>query len=112
MMYAIHPGSLPPTDPRGKERIQVTAADLAKLYHLEKWEYIVWDPTDNYEWYDFIHLYPSYYGRYTRKPDRTPELDVPCDYNSSGTWMAGHLSVSRVVTSTPAKKGGSRNSLK
>lgn len=80
-MYALHPGSLPPKDPLGKTRTQVTADDLVKLYKLKSWEYIVWDPTDHFDWFDFIHLYPNYYGRYARNPDGTPEKDVP-DANS------------------------------
>ena len=75
-MYALHPGSLPPKDPLGKKRIEVTEADLVRLYKLKKWEYIVWDPTDGYDHFDFIHLYPSYYGRY-HLIDGHPQKDLP-----------------------------------
>lgn len=78
-MYALHPGSLPPVGALDKTRIEVTADDLVRLYKLRPWEWIVWDRSDGYDWFDFIHLYPSYYGRYTLRPDRTPEKDIPCE---------------------------------
>lgn len=102
-MYALHPGSLPPEDPKSQTRRPVTADDLVRLYKLPPHEYIVWDPHDGYDWFDFIHLYPSYYGRYTLLHDGTPEKDVPCDYSSSGAWLDGRLSGSRAATSTRAK---------
>lgn len=97
-MYALHPGSLPPKDPKGKVREEVSADDLAKFYKLKKWEYIVWDPTDEYDYLDFIHLYPSYYGRYTLRPDRTPENDVPCGSHLEKSRRAGMSSGSRAAT--------------
>jgi hypothetical protein len=79
-MYALHPGSLPPRSAKAKERVDVTAEDLIALYAIDPTECIVWDKADGYDWFDFIHLYPSYYERYTLKPDGTPEKDVPCDF--------------------------------
>ncbi len=93
-MYALHPGSLPPKDVKSQTREDVTADDLARLYKLQSWEYIVWDPTDNYDYLDFIHLYPNYYGRYGLK-GRRPEPQVPCDY---------------VSTSSAASRGGKSSS--
>lgn len=75
-MYALHPGSLPPRRAEDKQRIQVTEEDLARYYKLQYGDYIVWDPTDTLEWFDFIHLYPMYYGRYTLT-DGKPRKDVP-----------------------------------
>lgn len=77
-MYALHPGSLPPHSPKATERLDVSASDLMALYGVSAEDCIVWDPTDKYDWFDFIHLYPSYYERYTLRPSGTPENDVPC----------------------------------
>jgi hypothetical protein len=77
-MYALHPGSLPPHGAKAKERLDVSADDLIALYGIvDRNECIVWDSKDGYDWFDFIHLYPSYYDRYTLKRDGTPEKDVP-----------------------------------
>lgn len=75
-MYALHPGSLPPKDPKGTQRIEVTAKDLQRLYKLKTHEFIVWDPKDGYDYNEFIHLYPSYYGRYQLIQGQ-PQKDVP-----------------------------------
>lgn len=76
-MYALHAGSLPPRSPRATERTEVSAEDLKALYSVPDEDCIVWNPTDGYDWFDFIHLYPSYYDRYTLQNDGTPEQDVP-----------------------------------
>lgn len=76
-MYALHPGSLPPHSPKATERTDVTAEDLIALYGVQREDCIVWDKHDGYDWFDFIHLYPSYYDRYTLHKDGTPEKDVP-----------------------------------
>ncbi len=106
-MYALHPGSLPPKDVKSQTREEVTEADLARLYKLKPHEYIVWDPTDNYDYLDFIHLYPNYYGRY-RLINRRPEPQVPCDYvsTSSAVSRAGKSSRRSAGTST---RGASRS---
>lgn len=49
----------------------ISAAALARLYELKHDEYVVWVHNDEirqhiYNWDDFIHLYPDYYGRYGR----------------------------------------------
>ncbi len=97
-MYALHPGSLPPVSAKAKERIEVTAEDLIALYHIDPSECIVWDKADGYDWFDFIHLYPSYYERYTLRPDGTPEKDIPCDFASSLSRRVGTPSNSRAAT--------------
>jgi hypothetical protein len=76
-MYALHPGSLPPKSAKATERTQVDASDLIALYGVPAEECIVWNPADGYDWFDFIHLYPSYYERYTLKSNGAPEKDVP-----------------------------------
>jgi hypothetical protein len=93
-MYALHPGSLPPVSAKAKERVEVTAEDLIALYHIDPTECIVWDKTDGYDWFDFIHLYPSYYERYTLKPDGTPEKDIP-DVTHASASPANPVQVSR-----------------
>lgn len=75
-MYALHPGSLPPKGATDKYRIDVSAEDLQRLYKLEDWEFILWDPAEELDYMDFIHLYPSYYGRYTLTNGK-PSKDVP-----------------------------------
>lgn len=102
-MYALHPGSLPPKDPLGKTRTEVTADDLVALYKLKSWEYIVWDPTDNYDWFDFIHLYPNYYGCYRRGKDGTPESGIPCATKPLGGRKAGGSSSSAAAISMRGK---------
>ena len=81
-MYALHPGSLPPRSPKATDRIDITAADLMALYGVAPEDCITWDPADQYDWFDFIHLYPSYYDRYTLRPDGNPENDVPVGFES------------------------------
>lgn len=105
-MYALHPGSLPPHSPKATERTDVNADDLRTLYGVSEEDSIVWDPADGYDWFDFIHLYPSYYERYTLKPDGTPEKDVPCVSKPLGgtRTTAGGSSGSIAVISTPAKR--------
>lgn len=76
-MYALHPGSIPPHSPKATERTEVSAEDLMALYGVKPFECIVWDPKDKYDWNDFIHLYPSYYGNYTLLEDGRPPKDVP-----------------------------------
>lgn len=98
-MYALHPGSLPPHSAKAKERIDVTAEDLMALYGVSAEECITWDAADGYEWFDFIHLYPSYYERYTLRTNGTPENDVPCGSYLEKSHQAGGSSSSRVVTS-------------
>lgn len=95
MLYALHPGSLPPKGVREKTRIDISAEDLVRLYRLKAWEFIIWDPADGYDWFDFIHLYPSYYERYTRLPDGTSENDVPCGSSFEKSRRAGTSSGSR-----------------
>jgi len=77
-MYALHPDSLPPKSPKATERLDVSAEDLIALYGVDPADCIVWDRNDGYDWFDFIHLYPSYYERYTLRKDGTPEKDIPC----------------------------------
>lgn len=103
-MYALHPGSLPPEDPKSQVRREVTAADLVKLYKLDPHDYIVWDPRDGYDWFDFIHLYPSYYGRYTLLHDGTPPKDVPCGFTFSTTSKGGTSGAVPVTISTRRKR--------
>jgi len=50
------------------------------LYSVSADDCIVWDPTDDYDWFDFTHLYPSYYDRYTLNPEGIPEKDVPIGF--------------------------------
>lgn len=103
-MYALHPGSLPPKDPSRKApRLDVTEEDLVRLYKLQYGDYIVWDPTDTLEWFDFIHLYPMYYGHYTFNKDGKPGKDIPCTptSTSSPTLRGGSSSTSQAArTST------------
>lgn len=103
-MYALHPGSLPPEDPKSQQRRPVTADDLVRLYRLDPHDYIVWDPQDGYDWFDFIHLYPSYYGRYTLLHDGTPPKDVPCITRSLSSLRGGSSSDSPAATSTRTRK--------
>lgn len=97
-MYALHPGSLPPESPLAKERTEVSAEDLMLLYGVPAEDCITWDPTDGYDWFDFIHLYPSYYDRYTLKRDGTPHKDVPCGSHLEKSHRAGGSSASRAAT--------------
>lgn len=97
-MYALHPGTLPPESPTVHERVDVTAEDLMLLYGITAEDCIVWDPTDGYDWFDFIHLYPSYYDRYTLRSDGTPENDVPCGSHLEKSHRAGTRSNSRAAT--------------
>ncbi len=75
-MYALHPGSLPPKGALDKQRIEVSAKDLVRLYKLGPHDYIIWDPEDGYDPQDFIHLYPSFYSRYTLV-NGLPQSDLP-----------------------------------
>lgn len=102
-MYALHPGSLPPHGAKAKDRLDVSAEDLMELYGVSAEECITWDPADGYEWFDFIHLYPSYYERYILKKDGTPEKDIPCGYTFATASEAGTLRGSPAVTPTRAK---------
>lgn len=97
-MYALHPGSLPPRSAKATHRTDVTAADLIALYAVPADECIVWDKADGYDWFDFIHLYPSYYERYALKADGTPEHDVPCPSASSASPQGGTRSASPAAT--------------
>ena len=97
-MYALHPGSLPPTSPLANERTEVTAEDLIALYGITADDCIVWDASDGYDWFDFIHLYPSYYDRYTLHADGTPENDVPCGSHLEKSRRAGGRSNSPAAT--------------
>lgn len=106
-MYALHPGSLAPEDPKSQTRRPVTADDLVRLYKLPPHEYIVWDPRDGYDWFDFIHLYPSYYGRYTLLKDGTPDKDLPCESSlrlSGGRRGGKGFELSAAATSTRAPR--------
>lgn len=106
-MYALHPGSLPPKSPKASERIEVTADDLIALYGIQPEDAIVWNPRDGYDWFDFIHLYPSYYDRYQLRKDGTPEKDLPCPTTHSsnpGVLKTSGSSSSRVGTSTRGKR--------
>ena len=98
-MYALHPGSLPPHSPKAVERTPVSASDLMALYGVAREDCIVWDPADGYDWFDFIHLYPSYYDRYTLRHDGTPENDVPCGSHLEKSHPVGGRSNSRAATS-------------
>jgi hypothetical protein len=102
-MYALHPGSLPPHGARAKERLDVTAEDLIALYSVPPEECIVWDAADKYDWFDFIHLYPSYYDRYTLKRDGTPEKDVPLGFTSHARASAPHSVPTRRDTAKSAR---------
>lgn len=102
-MYALHPGSLPPHSAKAHERLDVSADDLKALYGVSDEDCIVWDARDGYDWSDFIHLYPSYYERYTLRPDGTPEKDVPCVSKPLGGARGSGSSSSSAATSTRGK---------
>ncbi len=103
-MYALHPGSLPPHSPKATERIEVSESDLRALYGVAQEDCIVWDAADGYDWFDFIHLYPSFYDRYTLKPDGTPESDVPCVSKPLGGARGSGSSGSAAATSTRGRR--------
>lgn len=105
-MYALHPGTLPPRGPKATQRTDVTADNLMALYGIAPEDCILWGSHDGYDWFDFIHLYPSYYERYTLKPDGTPEKDVPCDWNMTphGVVRTSGSSSSAAVTSTRGRR--------
>jgi hypothetical protein len=103
-MYALHPGSLPPHGAKAKERLDVSADDLIALYGIvDRNECIVWDAKDGYDWFDFIHLYPSYYDRYTLKRDGTPEKDVPLGFTLHARASAPHSVATRRNAAKPAR---------
>lgn len=97
-MYALHPSSLPPHGPKATTRLEVSATDLRALYGVSEEDSILWDPADGYDWFDFIHLYPSYYDRYTLKTDGTPEKDIPECVTKTLSSLTKSLSTPKTVS--------------
>lgn len=103
-MYALHPGSLPPHGAHATARLNVSAEDLIALYSVPAEECIIWNTADKYDWFDFIHLYPSYYDRYSLHADGTPDKDVPLGLDS-----CSH-SRSRITYTVPSRRNTAKPS--
>jgi hypothetical protein len=64
--YMLHPGIV--RSRHDNDRHFIDAGELARLYCLKPGEYFVWNETHcrGCRLDDFIHLYPSYEGKYGR----------------------------------------------